>query len=183
MINYKFETFKVELSGISEGFENIFVVQNTTAGGRIMKIHLTKKEYKALLDMLYITHAVLHGFHMDTREETLKYWELEQKLYSFTKGFDAEDLVSYDNKYQEYMPTRKFDDETPAKKHLEEYDKEVFWDELIESLAKRDLIEKHGPEIMQQILKDEAVFNELRNYKIKYSEEFEKNGIKNLLLS
>ncbi len=152
-------------------------------GGRIMKIHLTKNEYKALLDMLYITHSVLHGYHVDTREETQKYWDLEQKLYSFTKGFDAEDLVSYDNKYEEYMPTRKFDDETPATKFLNEYDNEVFWDELIENLAKRDLIDKHGPEILQRVLTDEAVFNELRSYKIKYSEEFEKNGIKNLRLS
>ncbi|HZJ83531.1 MAG TPA: hypothetical protein VFD57_06955 [Clostridia bacterium] len=144
-----------------------------------MKIDITKDEYKCLLDILYISDWVMNAFSVEERDDTRVYRDLEQKLLSLADGFGLGDLVDLEGR-DEIFPSRKFEDESPAFKFIKEYDGEVFWDGLIERLAKRDFLEKHGKESLQKIFKDEELFNELEDMRVKYHNEFVTEGLRRL---
>jgi len=75
-----------------------------------MKIDITKKEYRTLLEILEIVDWVLHAHHPEERSETRKYREIEQKIFSYAKDMGFENLVSYDSQLKRYFYTRKFED-------------------------------------------------------------------------
>jgi hypothetical protein len=147
-----------------------------------VKINITKKEYHTLLDILYIADWIINAFAMDERVEAKEYRELEQKFFAFAKDFGADDLIELDHEDGQFYPSPKMDDETRAMKFINEFEEETLWDELIDRLALRDLVEQHGSEITKSILKDKKIFKELENLKDKYSKEFENHGIENLRL-
>ncbi|HZK52740.1 MAG TPA: hypothetical protein VFC84_00850 [Desulfosporosinus sp.] len=148
-----------------------------------MKINFTKKEYVKLLDVLYIADWIMNAFHSEERVETKEYKDLEQNLFRFAKTFGVDDLITLDSGGGEFMPTKEFEEESPALEFIEEYEVESFWDELIGQLAKRDLILKHGPQIMKLVFEDEDINRELETLEEKYAQEFKENGLSNLRLS
>ncbi|SHO53615.1 hypothetical protein [Desulfopila aestuarii] len=144
-----------------------------------MKIHLTKNEYRSLLEMLSMAEWVMHSHPTDSNENCQQYDSVIQKLLSFYQNFKCEDLVEHDKSHNKYYQTSIEDDESPVNILIKEYETEVFWEELTHRLAKRDLIEKHGrKEVaeMEQMERYEAILKETE----KYYEEFEKAGIDNL---
>lgn len=144
-----------------------------------MKINITKKEYEKLLDIFYIADWIMHAFYCDVRPETKEYRELEQRIFAYAKDYGLDDLIEEDIDGG-FSPTRKFEDESGAHDFIEEYEEETLWDELIERLARRDFIEKHGLEAMETVFNNEKMFNELECIKEKYSQEFEASGVQKL---
>lgn len=144
-----------------------------------MKINFTKKEYQTLIDALEIASWVLHSHKIEEREETKKYRDLEQKLYSYAKDFGMKHLIVYDKKLEKYFPTKDFEDQSPAMAFMEEYDNDTFWDELINRLALRDLILQEGEERFKEMPFEEH-FTKEDPIRQKYQNEFESNGINNL---
>ncbi|AGA68228.1 hypothetical protein Desdi_0701 [Desulfitobacterium dichloroeliminans LMG P-21439] len=147
-----------------------------------MKINITKKEYIKLLDVFYIADWIMHAFYSEDKLETKVYRDLEQKFLSLAKEYGVDDLVEKENDEELYSPTRKFEDESLAMDFIEEFEKESFWDELIDQLSTRDLIEKHGSDAMRLVFEDEKINNEFEDLREKYSSEFEENGVKKLRL-
>ena len=148
-----------------------------------MKVNITKKEYEKLLDVFYIADWIMNGFYSEDRVETKVYRDLEQKFFSLAKEFGVDDLVELDREEGEFYPTRKFEEESVALEFIEEYEEESFWDELIERLAKRDFLEKHGPDVENIVLKDKDIQKELEDLKEKYTREFEENALNKLRLA
>lgn len=147
-----------------------------------MKINITKKEYIKLLDVFYIADWIMHAFYCEDREDTKVYRDLEQRFLSLAKEYGVDDLVKKENNEKLYFPTRKFEEESLAKSFIKEYEDESFWDELIHQLSTRDLIEKHGPDAMRLVFKDEEINNEFEDLKMKYVNQFRENGTKKLRL-
>ena len=144
-----------------------------------MKIHLTKNEYRSLLEMLSMAEWVMHSHQIESNENCQQHDSVIQKFLSYYKDFKCEDLVEHDKSHNKYYQTSIEDDESPVNILIKEYETEVFWEELTHRLAKRDLIEKHGrKEVaeMEQMERYEAILKETE----KYYEEFEKAGIDNL---
>ncbi len=147
-----------------------------------MKVNITKKEYIKLLDVFYIADWIMHAFYSEERIDTKAYRELEQKFLSLAKEYGVDDLVEKENNEELYLPTRKFEQESLAMGFIEEYEKDSYWDELIDQLSTRDIIEKHGPDAIRKTFEDEEINNEFEDLREKYSNEFEVNGIKKLRL-
>jgi len=143
-----------------------------------MKINFTKAEYKTLIEMLEIASWVIDGHRADEPEELKRYNDLKQKIFSYAKKMVADDLISYDRKFQKYYATRKFEEETPVDDLMEEFENEIFWEELIERLAKRDMDELASHAFEKDDL--EKIFIELHRLREKYIEEFSNNGLANL---
>lgn len=144
-----------------------------------MKIHLTKKEYRLLLEILSVSEWVMHSHQIESNENCKQHDLLMQKLLSYYKDFKCEDLVEHDQVDNQYFQTIIDDDESPVNVIIKEYETEVFWEELTQRLARRDLIEKHGAKEvaeMEPMDRFEAILKESE----KYHEEFEKAGIENL---
>lgn len=144
-----------------------------------MKIDFNKKEYMALLDILEIAEWVINAHKIDTQNKETVYSKLEQKIYSYAKEMGFEELIEYDDNLKSYFPTRMFEENSPAHQFIDEYDNEIFWEELIERLVERDLIDQLGVERFRIMSPVERIKKEapLRS---KYGTEFEKNGIENL---
>lgn len=134
-----------------------------------MKINFTKKQYRLLLDIVFAGDNIINGFKIPS-EHIEEYEKLQQHIYSFAKDFGLENLIEYDSEYDMFFETREFED-SEINEIIDQYDNDVFWDELAFRLAKRDV--RKGKNI------DES-FKKLLDIEEKYSEEFYKNGLKNV---
>ncbi len=107
-----------------------------------MNIHLTKNEYRLLLDLVFMANWMVDSHHPDGRDGVEEYDMLLQKLYSFAREMGCEELVHADRDTNEYLPTRHYEETTRAFELIEEYNDDTFWDALISRLAERDVYEK-----------------------------------------
>lgn len=144
-----------------------------------MKINFTKKQYESLIKLIYLGEWVVNAHRVDDRVRELE--ELEQYVLSFYKDFGMERYITFDEDLKKFFTTTDFEDISKVNDYIDDYNDNTFWDELIFRLARRDLIERYGEEAVMNMdweerMSKEEVFIE------EYEDEFEKNGIKNLVI-
>ena len=144
-----------------------------------MQIELSQDEYKTLLGILEISDWVLFGHHNPDPEDRKKFRDFEQKIFGYAKEMGFEDLIEYDSKLQEYLPTQKHDDNSEVMPFIQDYDNISFWEELKSRLALRDSLRKYGQAKLNQ-MSDEDQFRIQRENEDKYQTEFEKYGVTRL---
>ena len=128
-----------------------------------MNIELTSKEYRLLLDMVYIGNWILNSTRTDDRIED--YDLLQEKLFAKAP---ANGMRSLEESWQGHIfPSRAYED-GGIHEAIADYEDAVFYDILAEELARRDLgLENSDPEDA----------TELTNRMDEYMAEFEKNGL------
>lgn len=128
-----------------------------------MNIELTSKEYRLLLDMVYIGNWILNSTRTDDRIED--YDLLQEKLFAKAPANGMRSLVE---SWQGHIfPSRAYED-GGIHEAIADYEDAVFYDILAEELARRDLgLENSDPEDV----------TELTNRMDEYMAEFEKNGL------
>ena len=131
-----------------------------------MQIELTEKEFRRLLDMVYIGNWILNSCREEDRFEV--YDELEEKLFSLCPehGMDALCELWEGHVY----PSRAFE-EGGIHEAIADYEDAVFYDILAEELARRDMSD-------EQISQNDT--EELAERMEEYYDEFEENGIDNV---
>lgn len=131
-----------------------------------MKIELTAKEFRRLLDMVYVGNWVLNSARGDDRFED--YDLLEEKLFSLCLSSGLPTLAE---KWQgRIYPSRAFQ-EGGIHEAIADYEDAVFYDILAEELARRDLgLEDSDPED----------FAPLTLRMEEYLSEFERNGLNSI---
>jgi len=146
-----------------------------------MEIKLTKEQYENLLKLVYLgnwmVNAIRSGAEGD--EQIEKYNEIEQYIFSFAKEAGLEEYIEFDEKYNRFFPTADFEEDPEIEKYLQDYNDEIFWQELADKLGTRDFIREYGKEAIDKMDQEER-FIKLQEFIIKYEEEFEENGIENL---
>lgn len=132
-----------------------------------MKLELTAKQYRRLLDLVYIGNWILNGPRMpDDRLED--YDKLESIIFS--KAI-AQGMPALVDKFDgDYHPSRAFED-GGIHDAISNYENSVFFDILAEALTRRDM---GDAEITQE--NKEEYFTRL----YAYMEEFEQNGTDNV---
>lgn len=131
-----------------------------------MNIELTEKEFRRLLDMVYIGNWVLNSCRDDDRFED--YDLLEEKLFSLCPEHGMRTLVQRWRGHS--YPSRAFE-EGGIHEAIADYEDAVFYDILAEELARRDMDAEQLPQ---------SDTEELARRIDEYYEEFEKNGIDNV---
>lgn len=131
-----------------------------------MNVELTEKEFRRLLDMVYIGNWVLNSCRDDDRFED--YDLLEEKLFSLCPEHGMRTLVQRWRGHS--YPSRAFE-EGGIHEAIADYEDAVFYDILAEELARRDMD-------AEQLLQSDT--EELARRIDEYYEEFEKNGIDNV---
>lgn len=131
-----------------------------------MKIELTAKEFRRLLDMVYVGNWVLNSARGDDRFED--YDLVEEKLFSLCLSSGMPTLAE---KWQgRIYPSRAFQ-EGGIHEAIADYEDAVFYDILAEELARRDLgLEDSDPED----------FAPLTVRMEEYLSEFERNGLNSI---
>lgn len=140
-----------------------------------MQIELSKEQYQELLKLVHLGSWMVNSYR-NTEERIDSVEEVEQYIYSKAKEFESEDLIQFNSQYGDYDVTEKF--ENQLFQYIDAYDEDTFWAELAERLALRDIARKAGP--VQQLTEQQID----RKYEVeeRYFREFEKNGLKNILI-
>lgn len=134
-----------------------------------MDIHLTDKEFRRLLDLIYIGNWVLNSARGDDRFED--YDELEAKFFS--RCIDNPRFRTLGRIYGgRAYPSRAFED-GGIHEAIADYEDAVFFEILAEELARRDMN-------FEPINSEN--YNELAVRMDEYISEFEKNGVENISL-
>ena len=133
-----------------------------------MQLELTKKQYRRLLDMVYIGNWILNATRGDDR--FADYDEVETLLFSKAAG---EGMGSLAELWQgEIVPSKAFAD-GGIHEAIMEYENNVFFDILAEDLARRDM---DDPPI------DDTNYEELAKRIDAYIAEFEEHGTDNIMV-
>ena len=128
-----------------------------------MNIELTEKEFRRLLDMVYIGNWILNSTRGDDRFED--YDELQEKLFTLCLDRGMRSLVQ--TWHGRIYPSKAYE-EGGIHEAIADYEDAVFYNILAEELARRDLgLEDRDPED----------FAELAERMEDYLDEFEKNGL------
>lgn len=133
-----------------------------------MQIELTEKEYRRLLDLVYIGNWILNSTRGSDRFED--YDRVESKVFSHCKDHGMQALIERWN--GELVPSRAFS-EGGIHEAIMDYEDAVFFDILAEELARRDM--DYAPISAQN-------YEELVARMDEYMEEFEVNGTDRLQL-
>jgi len=133
-----------------------------------MKIELTNKQFRRLLDMVYIGNWILNSTRGE--ERFADYDEVESLLFARAA---LEGMPSLAELYEgEIIPSRAFA-EGGIHEAIMEYENNVFFDILAEDLARRD---------MNDAPIDESNYAELTSRIDAYISEFEQHGTDNVLV-
>lgn len=141
-----------------------------------MQIKLSKEQYRELVKLIYLGNWMMNSFR-NGEERVTSVEDVEQYIYSFANQFDAKDLIQYKDQYDFYDVTAEF--EAEMQPFIDDYDDDTFWAELADRLALRDISRKLGP---IQYLTDDQL-NDKFELEEKYYREFEKNGLKNVIIN
>ncbi len=133
-----------------------------------MKLELTRKQFRRLLDMVYIGNWILNSTRGEDRIPD--YDEVESLLFAKAKGEGMGVLAEvYEG---EVIPSRAFA-EGGIHEAIMDYEDNVFFDILAEDLARRD---------MDDVPIDDSNYAELASRIDAYIAEFEEHGTDNLMV-
>ena len=133
-----------------------------------MKIELIKKEFRRLLDMVYIGNWVLNSTRGDQR--FADYDAIESKLFGLCRGTKMQTLV--ESWQGEEVPSRAYA-EGGIHEAIACYEDAVFYEILAEELSRRDMA---YPEI------NEENYDEIVTRMDRYMREFQRSGVDHLVL-
>ena len=142
-----------------------------------MEIKFTRDQYAQLMRLVYLGNWVVNGFHSEDIDEESD--ALEDYVYSKARDCGLEKTTYYDEEQNAWYPKSSTEDEWLA--DLDEYKNDAFWVELEYRLADRDLVSRYGEKAVDGMSSDERQ-DEERKLVDQYYEEFQKNGLKNLVL-
>ena len=133
-----------------------------------MHIDLTKKEFRLLLDLVYIGNWVLNSTRGDDR--FAPYDNLESKLFGLTRENGMDILVEKWNDTD--VPSKAYCD-GGIHEAIAFYEDNVFYEILAEELSRRDM---QYPEI------NEENYDEIVGRMNRYMSEFQASGLDHLVL-
>ena len=143
-----------------------------------MKIEFSKEQFLALMKTVYLGNWLANAIRTDDKYKD--YEAMEDYIFSFAKeaGFDR--YVNHEPKDGDrYYPTSYFEEETDVDILKDEYDDELFWEELIERLGNRDFLNKYGKEEIRKMNREERFIKRMECEE-KYEDEVEKYGVERL---
>lgn len=131
-----------------------------------MKLELSRKQLRRLLDMVYIGNWILNSTRGEDRFKD--YDEVESLLFAKAA---QEGMTALAEEYQgEIIPSRAFA-EGGIHEAIMDYENNVFFEILAEDLARRD---------MDDVPIDESNYDELTQRIDAYIDEFEAHGTDNI---
>jgi hypothetical protein len=137
-----------------------------------MKIDLTEDQYRDLLALVYLGEWMANAYHKDRRRFLLE--KTQQHLYGAALENGCGDWIVRDPKEKRLAPTAAMDKALAS--FIDLYDENVFWDQLAERLAERDLINVQGYDAVHGM--DDAAYEDaLRPHLDRWWDEIDKHGI------
>jgi hypothetical protein len=145
-----------------------------------MKIELSPKEYRDLLDILHIADVILSGHRREKDLRSRPHRLLIQKLYALAPGEGLERLIGRNETANRYIPTQEFEENSVSHVLIDEFGDHLFWDQLINRLSLRDAAQVAGG-LDRLNAMSESDRQELEGpIRQRYVQEFTTNGVVSL---
>lgn len=141
-----------------------------------MKINITKKQYLALIELIYLGDFMVNGIRVGD-DQVEEYNDLREYIYSFAKQMGYDHLIEKDSANGKYYETREFEDGIVSE-YKKEYDEDVFWTELAYKLGMRDV--ERLQKLKTEKIDRETFLREVWSKEDGYLEEFMRNGLRNV---
>lgn len=137
-----------------------------------MNRKLTAKQYRKLVELAYLGEWMINAQHDPDFHD-----EEAQAIVQTLLADHPQAGVKQDAETREYFMSEEWIEQL-YDKYVLDYDDHVFWDELTERLAQRDLAKERGVS-MDDINRDDDLA-ELRPYEDRYHHELEDHGLDRL---
>ncbi|MFH1824264.1 MAG: hypothetical protein ABH873_03445 [Candidatus Firestonebacteria bacterium] len=141
-----------------------------------MEIKFTEEQYESLIKIIYLGDWLVDAIRLE-KDRVKEFEEIEQYVYSFHEKAKLQKYIKYDREMKKFHPTSKLEED--LNKYIDEYDDEIFHDELVSRLSRRDFIKKYGIDKVKKMNWEKRIEEE-EQFIEKYEKEFEKNGVENL---
>ncbi len=136
-----------------------------------INLKLTKEQYLTLLELVYAGNLMLTSAD-EAGEE--RYNEAESAIFAQAKSAGMEEYAEYDDIYQGYLPTEKFEDAADMDQKLEAFQNNSFWDDLIHRLSLIDVLNN------VQSDNDDILMEALLERTSQYEEFFQEHGLESV---
>ena len=133
-----------------------------------MNIELTSKEFRRLLDLVYIGNWILNSTRENDRFED--YDLLEEKIFAMCKSQGMKSLIQVHE--GRIYPSHAYQ-HGGIHEAIADYEDAIFFEILAEELARRD---------MDYVEISPDKYDELTSRMDAYIAEFERNGVENILI-
>ena len=148
-----------------------------------MKVALTTKEYRQLLELVHLGMWVVTGYQGDDSAAAKRYLALDQKFLGLATEAGCADVVE-EREDGTLQPAPKLAEDERVRELQSEFQNDVFWHELVQRLAERD----QDGEMARRTLETPGVEpppsrdEQLKQVEDRYWQEFEKNDLANVVL-
>lgn len=142
-------------------------------------IEFTKEQFLALMKAVYLGNWMANAQRTGSQEDPHKedFEKISDYIFSLAPKFGLEKYMDHEpTDGERYFPTRGFEENTEVNELHEEYDEEIFWDELCERLGDRDFYNTCSEEVWNKMTQEER-FTKMQECIIKWENEIEENGI------
>ncbi len=146
-----------------------------------MKINITNKQYKQLIEMCAIANSVVGILgdalpDTDYKEKSNEMEKLEEYFLQYASDFGCDDWVD------QFQGKNVFDDKVYEEKIstiISDYDENIMFDSLANELAKRDFRRDHSKEEIEKMAEESGGYLgvAMYDYEKRYWDEFEKYGV------
>ncbi len=139
---------------------------------RIISLNLTTEQHRKLIELAYLGEWFINAHHEAEHQDEPATEALQKLLGAHVLAGLSRDVETGNYYLDSVWSDRLFDE------YISDYDDHVFWDELTERLAQRDLARKRGVS-MDDIEREDDLL-ELRPLEDRYRRELERDGVERL---
>lgn len=140
-----------------------------------MKINFTKKEYRKLVELLYLGDWMLHSHDVQDNPETKAHRELRDKVFAHAAQMGCDHIIQ--RHAEGYFETREFEDF--MQRYVQRYDDQTFWQELIARLAERDAARQAKAQ-QAESMDREKLFDLIDAAEERWGEELAQHGLERI---
>ncbi len=140
-----------------------------------MQIELSSEQFRILMELVYLGDWIVNAVRRPG-EISRQHADVFQHLASLAHRFGLKDIVEPEQQLREFVPTSEFEEAMDA--YIQEYDDEVFWDEVVARLADRDLLAEYGEALKAMTI--EQLISKREPLVERYEREVEQHGVERL---
>lgn len=143
-----------------------------------LQLTIDREQYEALVGLLYLGDWVLHAHEVADTSQTAPEQAVMRSILAHAKAMGAAELV--DDIDGEPAPSRVVEDRMQP--HIDAYDVQTMWDELVLALGQRDAERSLGLEALQTMPAPRRVESLLKHEEF-WASEFEQHGLERIVVA
>ncbi len=148
-----------------------------------MKVSFTAKEYRQLLELVHLGMWTVTAYQGEDTAAAKRYYALDQRLMEMATALGCADLVE-EREDGSLQPAPKLAEDDRVRDIQSEFHNGVFWHELVQRLADRDLAGEQTKRTMETpgVEPPPSREEQLKKIEDRYWAEFEKNDLAHIVL-